>query len=101
MPDARSKLVVEAHALRAATAEAALLHGSRRSPQERRRPLAALIMSLVVALLLIVAVWATNKIGDLISQQRSRNHAAVWHYFPGVVPSKCAGVVASRAVRSR
>ncbi|OZV83945.1 hypothetical protein CA850_04770 [Micromonospora echinospora] len=70
MADARDRAVVEAHALRTATATAALLHGSRRGPRQLRRPYAAVVASLVVGALLMVAVWAISTIGELLAEQR-------------------------------
>jgi hypothetical protein len=68
--DRRDRVVVEAHALRTATAKAALLHGSRRGPRELGRPYAAIIASLVVGVLLLVVVWAITTIGGLLAEQR-------------------------------
>ena len=74
MPDARARVVVEAHALRKSTAMAALLHGSRKGPRDLKRPFAALIVSVILGVLLLVAFWGINRVGDLIQQQR-RNRA--------------------------
>ncbi len=63
--------------MRTATAKAALLHGSRRSPRELRRPYALLIGSVIVGVLLLVVFWATSRIADLLQQQRHRAAAAV------------------------
>ncbi|MEU7755970.1 hypothetical protein [Micromonospora sp. NPDC049171] len=76
MADGRDRVVVEAHALRTATAKAALLHGSRRGPRDLRRPYATVIASLVVGALLLVAVWAITSIGDLLAQQRQKRGLA-------------------------
>ncbi|WP_422769941.1 hypothetical protein ACN28C_24870 [Plantactinospora sp. WMMC1484] len=70
MADSKGRVVVEAHTLRTATAKAALLHGSRRGPRELRRPYAAVIASLVLGALLLVAVWAITSIGGLLAEQR-------------------------------
>jgi hypothetical protein len=86
MADGRDRVVVEAHALRTATAKAALLHGSRRGPRELRRPYAAILASLVVGALLLVVVWAITTIGALLAEQRRQRAlepgvphvAAVW-----------------------
>lgn len=75
MPDARARVVVEAHALRKSTAMAALLHGSRKGPRDLKRPFAALIVSLVLGALLLLAFWGISRVGDLLQQQR-RNRAA-------------------------
>ncbi|WP_431913190.1 hypothetical protein [Micromonospora carbonacea] len=89
MADSRDRVVVEAHALRTATAKAALLHGSRRGPRDLRRPYATIIASLVVGALLLVAVWAVGTIGGLLAEQR-RNRAL------GPVTSAAAGAPAAR-----
>jgi hypothetical protein len=70
MAEAKGRVVVEAHALRKATALAALLHGSRRGPRELRRPYALLAVSVLLGLMLLVTVWATHRIGDLLHQQQ-------------------------------
>lgn len=71
MPETRSRVVVEAHALRKATAMAALLHGSRRTPRDLRRPLSLLIVSAILGALLLVAFWGVDRVGDLQRQKRS------------------------------
>ncbi|MGC4810159.1 hypothetical protein ACLQ29_06470 [Micromonospora sp. DT228] len=76
MADGRDRVVVEAHALRTATAKAALLHGSRRGPRDLRRPYATVIASLVVGALLLIAVWAITSIGGLLAQQRQKRGMA-------------------------
>ncbi|MFG1653644.1 hypothetical protein ACGFIE_27290 [Micromonospora sp. NPDC049275] len=83
MADSRDRVVVEAHALRTATAKAALLHGSRRGPRDLRRPYAAVIASLVVGALLLVAVWAVTTIGGLLAEQRQKRGLA-----PAVAPQQ-------------
>lgn len=86
MADSRDRVVVEAHALRTATAKAALLHGSRRGPRDLRRPYAAVIASLVVGALLLVAAWAITSIGGLLAEQRQKRGlgpAAATHLAPG------------------
>lgn len=70
MPDARGRVVVEAHALRKATAMAALLHGSRRTPRDLKRPLSLLVVSAILGTLLLVVSWGVDRVGDLIQQQR-------------------------------
>jgi hypothetical protein len=75
MADAKSRVVVEAHALRKATAMAALLHGSRRGPRDLKRPFATLVVSLLLGALLLAAFWGINRVGDLLQQQR-RDRAA-------------------------
>ncbi|WP_433126625.1 hypothetical protein ACQPWW_27955 [Micromonospora sp. CA-240977] len=91
MPDGRDRVVVEAHALRTATAKAALLHGSRRGPRDLRRPYATVIASLVVGALLLVAVWAITSIGGLLAQQRQKR---------GLAPPPAATQPAADAVRT-
>ncbi|WP_416904812.1 hypothetical protein [Micromonospora echinospora] len=90
MADARDRAVVEAHALRTATATAALLHGSRRGPRQLRRPYAAVVASLVVGALLMVAVWAISTIGELLAEQRRErarsDRVTVVPVVPGLAP---------------
>jgi hypothetical protein len=66
MVDAKGKVVVEAHALRRATAMAALLHGSRRGPRELKRPYAALLVGTLLGVALLVVIWAVQRIGGLL-----------------------------------
>jgi len=66
MPDSSGKVVVEAHALRKATALAALLHGSRRGPRDTKRPYVTLVLSVVLGMLLLVAAWAAHRLGHLL-----------------------------------
>jgi hypothetical protein len=64
--DTKVRVVVEAHALRRATAMAALLHGSRRGPRELKRAYATLVVSLLLGVLLLVAVWAAHRLNGLL-----------------------------------
>jgi hypothetical protein len=66
MPESKGRLVIEAHALRRATALAVLLHGSRRGPRELKRPYATLVVSLALGALLLLGVWAAYRIGGLL-----------------------------------
>lgn len=70
MPDAKGRVVVEAHALRKATAMAALLHGSRRTPRDLKRPVSLLLVSAILAVLLVIAFWGVSRVGDLMQQQK-------------------------------
>ncbi|MEU7591143.1 hypothetical protein AB0A95_33225 [Micromonospora sp. NPDC049230] len=95
MADGRDRVVVEAHALRTATAKAALLHGSRRGPRDLRRPYATVIASLVVGALLLVAVWAITSIGGLLAQQRQKRGLA-----PPVATQQASDAAGAFLVRS-
>jgi hypothetical protein len=66
MADSKGKVVIEAHALRKATALAALLHGSRRGPRELKRPFVTLMVGVGLGVVLLVVVWAANRIGALL-----------------------------------
>lgn len=68
--------MVEAHALRKATATAALLHGSRRGPRDLKRPFATLIVSALLGAILLLAFWGIQKVADLMQEQK-RSRAAV------------------------
>ncbi|MGH3933246.1 MAG: hypothetical protein ACRDTF_25095 [Pseudonocardiaceae bacterium] len=70
MADQRSRVVLEAHALRSATATAVLLHGTRRSARDLRRPFGALIAGAILAVVLLVAVAAATLIGDALEKRR-------------------------------
>jgi hypothetical protein len=59
----RAKLVVQAHELRTTVAQAALLHGSRRSGRESRRQLTPLLVSVLVAALLVAVVVVAARFG--------------------------------------
>jgi hypothetical protein len=77
MPDNKGKVVVEAHALRTATAMAALLHGSRKGPRDLKRPVSLLIVSAIVGALLLVAFWGISRVGSLLQQQKRPRAEAV------------------------
>jgi hypothetical protein len=66
MPDAKGRVVIEAHALRRAAALAVLLHGSRRGPRDMKRPYVTLVVSALLGVLLLVAVWAAHRLGGLL-----------------------------------
>lgn len=66
MAEDRDRVVIEAHKLRRATVTAALLHGTRRAPRDLRRPYAAPVASLIVGAVLLVGLWAVNRIIDLL-----------------------------------
>lgn len=63
MAEQSPKVILQAHATRAATAMALLLHAGDRGPRESRRPFAPLIAGLVVALVILVAVFITGRLG--------------------------------------
>lgn len=64
----RSKLVLEAHAARSATAVALLLHARDRGAKEMRNHFGALIGSLVLAVVMVVAVVVGHRIGVLVGR---------------------------------
>jgi hypothetical protein len=64
----RAKLVLEAHAARSATAVALLLHARGRGAKEMRSPFGALIGSLLLAVVMVVAVVVGHRIGVLIGR---------------------------------
>jgi len=66
MTDPNSRVVVQAHALRKATALAALLHGSRRGPRDLKHPYAVLVVSLLLGALLVGVVWAVDLVRGLL-----------------------------------
>jgi hypothetical protein len=66
MTQPRPKVVLQAHATRSLIALTLLLHGRERSPRDHRKPLAALIGSLVVALIIVVAVAVGSRVGAML-----------------------------------
>lgn len=82
MSDRQSKIVIEAHALRSATATAVLLHGSRRGPRELRKPFGTLIASVILAAALLVAVAAASKISDALDKRQQQQQRR-----PGSLPA--------------
>ncbi len=69
MPDADSRTVLEAHVLRSTIARAALLHGSRRSPRQLRRPFGPLLVSVGVGVVLLLAIWAATRIITVMEER--------------------------------
>ena len=65
MSDLRPKIVLQAHATRSAVAMAVLLHGHDRNARDARRPFGALLIGLIIAAVILVAVYITTKIGAL------------------------------------
>lgn len=70
MSDQQSKVIIEAHKIRTATAAAVLLHGSRRGPRDLRNPFSALIASFVVAAVLLIAIAAATMISKALEERR-------------------------------
>ncbi len=56
MPDQKTKTIIQAHALRSAYAKAALMHGSQRGVREMRKPFAAVLGGLGIALVIAAVV---------------------------------------------
>lgn len=94
MADQRSRVVLEAHALRSATATAVLLHGTRRTARDLRRPFGALIASAILAVVLLVAVAAATLIGDALEQRRLERERR--NALPAPVPVATAPVAAGQ-----
>jgi hypothetical protein len=65
MSDPRPKIILQAHATRSAVAMAVLLHGHDRSARDARKPFGTLLIGLVVAVVILIAVYITTKIGAL------------------------------------
>jgi hypothetical protein len=65
MSDLRPKIVLQAHATRSAVAMAVLLHGRDRNARDARKPFGLLLVGLVIAVVILVAVYITTKIGAL------------------------------------
>jgi hypothetical protein len=68
----QSKIVIEAHKIRTATATAVLLHGSRRGPRDLRNPFSALIASFVLAAVLLIAIAAATMISKALDERRQQ-----------------------------
>jgi hypothetical protein len=65
MAEARPKVVLQAHATRAATAMALLLHAGDRGPRETRRPFGPLIAGAVVAAVILIAIFIAGRLGSV------------------------------------
>ncbi|HET8590371.1 MAG TPA: hypothetical protein VFM01_12130 [Nakamurella sp.] len=65
MAEARPKVVLQAHATRAATAIALLLHAADRGPREMRRPFGPLIAGAVVAAVILIAIFIAGRLGSV------------------------------------
>lgn len=68
MTQTRAKVVLQAHATRSLTALALLLHARDRGPRELRKPLNALVGSLVIAVVIVAAVAIGSRVGAMIAQ---------------------------------
>ena len=66
MTETRPKVILQAHATRAAIALALLLHGSDRSPRDMRKPFGPLIAGVAVAVVILLAIFIAGRIGSLI-----------------------------------
>lgn len=66
MAEARPKVILQAHATRAATAVALLLHADDRGPRELRRPFGALVAGVVVAVVILVAIFIAGRLGSAL-----------------------------------
>ncbi len=68
MNQTRPKVVLQAHATRSLTALALLLHARDRGPRDVRKPLHTLLASFVVAVVIVVAVAVSGRVGAMIQQ---------------------------------
>jgi hypothetical protein len=66
MAEARPKVILQAHATRAATAVALLLHAGDRGPREARKPYSALIAGVVIAAVILVAIFIAGRLGTAL-----------------------------------
>ncbi len=69
MAEARPKVILQAHATRAATAVALLLHAGDRGPRDLRKPFGALIAGLVVAIVILVVIFIAGRLGTVLQHQ--------------------------------
>ncbi len=65
MTEVRPKIVLQAHATRSAMALAVLLHARDRNPRDLRKPFGPLIAGLVLAVVILLAVYIATKISAL------------------------------------
>ena len=65
MNDPRPKIILQAHATRSAVAMALLLHARDRGARDVRKPFGTLIAGLVLAIVILVAVYVATRIGSL------------------------------------
>jgi len=63
--DLRPKIVLQAHATRSAVALAVLLHGRDRNARDIRKPFGVLLIGLIIAVVILVAVYITTRIGAI------------------------------------
>ena len=66
MAEARPKVILQAHATRAATALALLLHGRDRGPRDMRKPFGPLIAGAAVAVVILLGIFIAGRIGTLV-----------------------------------
>jgi hypothetical protein len=66
MAETRPKVVLQAHATRAATALALLLHGNDRSPRDMRKPFGPLVAGVAIAVVILLAIFVAGRIGALV-----------------------------------
>lgn len=69
MNQPRPRMVLQAHATRARTALALLLHARDRGPRDMRNPVSSLIASAVVAVVIVVVAVVGAGIGMLIGSR--------------------------------
>lgn len=65
MADSRPKVILQAHATRAAVALTLLLHATDRSPRDLKKPLGPLIAGTVLAIVILVGVFIAGRISGL------------------------------------
>jgi hypothetical protein len=63
--DLRPKIVLQAHATRSAVALAILMHGRDRNARDARKPFGLLLIGVIIAVVILVAVYITTKIAAL------------------------------------
>ncbi len=66
MAEPRPKVILQAHATRAATAMALLLHAGDRGPREIRKPFGPLIAGAVVAIVILLAIFIAGRLGGAL-----------------------------------
>lgn len=68
MSQSRPKVILQAHATRSLTALTLLLHGRDRSPRDMRKPFGALLASVIIAVVMVVAIGVGDRVGAMISR---------------------------------
>lgn len=66
MAEIRPKIILQAHATRTAIALALLLHGRDRGPRDMRPAFGPLIAGVVVAVVILLAIFIAGRVGTLI-----------------------------------